>query len=149
MLHLVVAAAFEDVHEADQVAVHVGVRILDRVAHAGLGGKVDDAIEFLVGEQLLDARTVGDVELDEAEVGMRLQLRQTCFLERDFVVVVEVVDADHFVAARQQAQGGAHADKPGGAGDENFHVQDPARESRDFTAAQQSRSCAPASWNIS
>ena len=43
MLDAVVAAALEDVHEADEVAVDVGVRVLERVAHAGLRGEVDDA----------------------------------------------------------------------------------------------------------
>ena len=46
VLYLVVAAAFEDVYEADQVAVDVGVRILDRVADTGLGGEVDDLGRF-------------------------------------------------------------------------------------------------------
>ena len=47
---------------------------------------------------------------------------QAVFLERDFVIVVQVVEADDFVAARQQAQGSGHADEAGGAGNENFHA---------------------------
>jgi hypothetical protein len=63
-----VAAAFEDVHEADEVAVHIGVRILQRIAHAGLGGQVDDAVELLGGEERFHAGAVGDVQFHEAEV---------------------------------------------------------------------------------
>ncbi len=121
MRHLVVAAAFEDVGEADDVALDVGMRILQRVADAGLGGQVDHLVEFLGGEQGLHAWAVGDIELDEAEVGMAGQAGQAALLERHFVVVVKVVEADNLIAAGQQAQGGGHADKTGGAGDENFH----------------------------
>ena len=42
MLHGVVPAGFEDVVEADDVALDVGVRVGYRVADSGLGGKVHD-----------------------------------------------------------------------------------------------------------
>ena len=45
VLHTVVAAAFEHVHEADDVAVDVGVRVLQRIAHAGLRRQMDDDID--------------------------------------------------------------------------------------------------------
>ncbi len=67
MLHLVVAAALKDVDEADQVAVDVGMRILDRVAHTGLGGQVDHLVELFLGEQFLHPGAVAHVELDETE----------------------------------------------------------------------------------
>ena len=121
MLHAAVAAAFEHVHEADDVAVDVGVRVLQRIAHAGLRGEVDHAVEATGLEELRHARTVGHVELDEAEALVRRQPRQPGLLEADVVVVVEVVEADDLIAARQQAQRGGHADEAGGAGEQNFH----------------------------
>ena len=51
-----------------------------------------------------------------------LEPRQPRVLQLDVVVVVEVVEADHLVAARQQALRDVHADEAGGAGDEDFHV---------------------------
>ncbi len=39
MLDAMVAAAFENVKRADDVGADVGVRILERVAHAGLRGR--------------------------------------------------------------------------------------------------------------
>jgi hypothetical protein len=62
MLDAVVAAAFENIDETDHVAVDVGMRILQRVAHAGLGGEIDHALRALDGEQIGDAGPVGDVE---------------------------------------------------------------------------------------
>ncbi len=121
VLDAVVAAAFEQVGEADDVRLHVGVRILQRVAHAGLRGEVDDGVEVAFLEQVFHHHAVGDVVLEEAEVGVGLELLQPRELQRRVVVVVEVVDADHFVAALQQDLRDVHADKPGGAGEQDFH----------------------------
>ena len=76
MLDGVVAAAFEDVAEADQVALDVGLRVLQRIAHAGLRGEVDDALGPLPREQRLERLGIGDVDLLEAEAGVRLELLQ-------------------------------------------------------------------------
>ena len=48
--HVVVAAAFEQVGEAEQVALDVGERVLGGVTHAALGGQVDDAVEVVLDE---------------------------------------------------------------------------------------------------
>ena len=42
------------------------------------------------------------------------------FLEANVVVVVEVVDADDFIAGGKQPLGDVHADEPGRAGDQDF-----------------------------
>jgi hypothetical protein len=47
VLDAVVATALEHIHEADQVAVGVGERVLQRVAHACLGGEVDHRVGTL------------------------------------------------------------------------------------------------------
>ena len=114
-------AAFEDVREADDVAVDVGKRILQRVAHAGLRREVNHALELLAREQLRHPRPVGEIQLDEAEVRPLPQLREPRLLQRDVVVVVEVVEPDDFVAALQQELRGVEADEAGRAGDEKFH----------------------------
>jgi hypothetical protein len=59
VLHLAVPAAFQDVHEADEVAVDIGMRVLQRVAHAGLGRQVDDPVEPSFGKQSGHAGPVG------------------------------------------------------------------------------------------
>ena len=43
-------------------------------------------------------------------------------LQRYVVVVVQVVETNHHVAARQQRFGDVGSDKPGTAGDKNFHA---------------------------
>lgn len=118
MLHPAVAAALEDVGEADDVAVDVCVRVLDGVAHPGLGGQVHDTVKALLSKQPGHAFAVGNVQFDEAETWLALQTRETVMLELRRVVVVEVVKTDHLVASRQQQLADMHADEAGSAGDE-------------------------------
>ncbi len=121
MADRVAATGLDDVREADQVAARVRAGVDERVADAGLRGEVQHAVEARVGEQPRDAVGVGDVELLEAEAGQRLELRQPVALQADVVVVVQVVDADDVVAAREQRLRGEEADEPGAAGDQHRH----------------------------
>ena len=50
VLNRVMPAGFEDVVEAEDVALDVGVGVVDGVADAGLGGEVDDNIELVLLE---------------------------------------------------------------------------------------------------
>jgi hypothetical protein len=58
-------ACLEDVGEGNDVALHIGMRILNRVAHAGLSGEVDDAVELVGGKAGVDGRAVRKVGADE------------------------------------------------------------------------------------
>ena len=108
----------QHVHEPHQVAVHVRVRVLQRVAHAGLRGQVHHHLGPLVGEQARHPVAVRQLHPLEAEAVAPLQPRQPRLLEARVVVGVHVVDPQHLVAARQQAFGEVVADEAGGAGDE-------------------------------
>ena len=50
----VMAAAFQHVDEALQVGIHVGVRIGQRMAHAGLRGEMDDVGKLVRRKQRRD-----------------------------------------------------------------------------------------------
>ena len=50
MLRRAVARHLEHVEMADQVRLDIGVRILDRIAHARLRAEMDDAVERHSGE---------------------------------------------------------------------------------------------------
>ena len=64
---------------------------------------------------------IGKVQLHEAKARILLQALEPRHLQRDVVVVVEVVEPDHFVAARKQLPRGMKADESRGAGDQNLH----------------------------
>ena len=121
MPDLVVAATLQDVHEADDVAVNVGVGIGQRIANASLGREVDDTLGLEVGERLLQRGTIFQRGAHERETVLRRQSRQSRFLERRIVVVVEIVITQHFITACEQAMRQGRADKAGSAGNEDAH----------------------------
>src|ERR1700722_9170754 len=115
MLAAVASAAFEHLGEADQVRIDIGRRILQRVTHARLRRQMDDARELPVGEQPRHSRAVGKIEPDETEVRKGRQMRQADGLERDVVIIVEIVEANDIESVPQQAFSDVKTDKPGGA----------------------------------
>ena len=119
MLDRVVAAGLKDVEEADQVALEVGARVLDGVAHARLGGEVHHDVEAVLGEQALDEGGVAEVAAHErkAAVGIGLgQHAQARVLDAGVVVAVEVVEADdHIVSLLEQFLDEERADEAGGS----------------------------------
>ena len=50
MLHIVMAAAFEDVPEAHQVRLYVSSRVLDRVTHSRLSREVNYLLRLVLSE---------------------------------------------------------------------------------------------------
>ena len=64
---------------------------------------------------------VGDVGLEEGEGLVVAQRLQPGELQDRVVVVAEIVDADHRLAARQQGARDVRSDEPGGTGDEDGH----------------------------
>ena len=122
MLHLVVAAGLEDVVEPDEVALDVGVGVGDAVAHACLGGEVDDYGYVVVREDVLHGGLVGDGGVDEGPVALqRFYLLQAFILDVDIVVVGDAVNADYLdvLDIMEQALDEVAADKAGGACDED------------------------------
>ncbi len=106
-----------------------------RVAHAGLGGEVDDAVEAVSGKAGVDRGAVGEIGADEGvgRAGLAGGVGQDAeagFLEARVVVVVHAVEADHLVAALEQAPGGVEADEAGVSGHENLHQKRPSVWSR-------------------
>ena len=117
MLHALVTAAFEDGAETHQIALHVGRRILDRVAHPGLGGEVKHPGGTCSGEQGGDRLAIGEVELVEAEPAP--ESLQPGPFQGGVVIGVEVVKPDHRCAPGQQGLGDGSTDEAGHTGDQD------------------------------
>ena len=141
MLDAVAAAAFEDMAEADEVGIEIGLRILDREAHAGLGAEMDDALETALGEEPGHAVAVGEVELFEAEAVMAVEAGEPGLLQSGIVVIVEIVDADDLVAAFEQNPGCLVTDEAGSPRHQNAH--DPPRASRGVSSTVYRAACGP------
>jgi hypothetical protein len=108
------------------IGAHIGARIDQRVAHAGLGGEVDDAVGvFLPFQQRREGAALGHVDAGKAKrvAAEARELGEPRLLQRRVVVVVDVVDADDGFAARHQRARHMHADEPGRAGDDDGHCE--------------------------
>jgi hypothetical protein len=121
MLHAVVATALEHVQRADDVAVHVAVRILLGVPNTGLCREVDDPIEARLGKEPIHPGAVREIELGEAEALLRQEAIEPRLLELRVVVRIQVVEPDDLIAAVEQTMRSEAADEAGGAGDEYAH----------------------------
>ena len=115
------AAALEHMQKSGDVALHVDVRIADGMAHARLRGQMYDRAELVAVEKLLHGLPIGDIELVESKAALSLENGESRRLELRIVVVVEIVDPDHLIAAREQRLRRVKADEARGPRDEHFH----------------------------
>ena len=126
VLDRVVAACLKDVEEADEVALEVGTRVFDGVAHARLGGEVHHDVEAVLHEQALDEGGIAQVAAHEGEAAVCVRLDQHAkarVLDAGVVVAVEVVEAyDYVIGLLEQLLDEERADEAGGSGDEDFSI---------------------------
>ena len=111
MLAAGMAAAFEHIEEAHEVAVGVGMGIDQRMPHTGLGGEMHDPWKTMGRKQLLHRLAVGEFDLLETEIGMAGQLAKPRLLQTRIVVSVEIVGSDNGRAVGEQALRHMHSDK--------------------------------------
>ena len=116
-----VAAGLQQIEEAHQVGFDVHVRVIDGIAHARLGRQIHHHRRLIFRKGLAHCRLVRDVDLQEDEVGVLQKLIQPVLLQRDLVIIVHIVDADHGDAFHlvQQTPGQEEADEAGRAGDKD------------------------------
>lgn len=118
------AACLEDVKETHEVALEVGARVLDGVAHARLGREVHHDVESVLGEQALDEGGVAQVAAHEGEATLGVGLGQHAkarVFDAGIVVTVEVVETDDCVIVRfEQLLRQKRPDEASSARDKHF-----------------------------
>ena len=85
-----VPANLEDVEKSGEISIEIGVRILQRVAHSGLSGKMHDRSEIAVAKQRCGEPAVGEIEPVKSEVLELAKDGKSCLLERRIVIGVDV-----------------------------------------------------------
>lgn len=60
------ATGFEDVLEAYDVALDIGIWVLNAVAHSSLGREVDDNVELVFRKEFVNECLVDDTTFDES-----------------------------------------------------------------------------------
>src|SRR5680860_470016 len=102
MPHPLVPAPLQHVEETHQVAVYVGVGVLQRIAHTGLSRHVGHPVEALSLKETFHPLPVRQVQPDKAEIFPLLQQVPACLLEAHVVVGVEIVQTYDLISALQQ-----------------------------------------------
>ena len=111
---------------AEQVGLDIGVGVLERVSHAGLGGEMNDMGDLGVfGGKRLDGLPYRDVPMLEGKGVVLQQPVAARFLQRHVIVVVQVIDTDDPLAAGKQRLGQVITDESGRAGNKYRHRTTP------------------------
>src|SRR5579863_5872333 len=80
-----------------------------------------DSWKLLAGKEPSNALGIGEVEFLEPKGRLLLKPCEARLLECHIVILVEVVEADDLMAARQQPQRRVIADEAGGSGQQDLH----------------------------
>ena len=67
MLHAMMPTPFENIGESDEIRFDVGVRVLDRVAYACLGGQIHHQRRVMIVEEFCNCLAIGNISLEERE----------------------------------------------------------------------------------
>ena len=122
VLDAVMAAAFEHIQESHDIGIEIRMGVVEGVTDASLRRHMHHPLGPLLGEGRLDDRSIGEVGLDELETAMLLEPRQPRLFQRHVVIGIEIVEANHLVAAIEQPRRRVIAYEAGGAGDQNSHI---------------------------
>ena len=146
VLYLVVAAGLENIEEADHIALHVGIRVRDGVAHAGLCREVYHLVKFFGSKKFVNGFLVSQVHaqktstrerrtfehLPEGYLGKHSSVRRTeavfpqaPVLETHIVIVVDVVEPDNIVPAGRKHRHNLRSDKTRCTCHKNLHLTVP------------------------
>ena len=113
-------AALQQIDEAHDVGVHIGVGIFKGIAHTGLSRQVDHHVKGFAAKKVVHRGTVGQIDLRKGKPLPGFQLFQAVALQVDVVVVVEVVQSHHLDAVIQQAPGQVKTDEAGRSRNEDM-----------------------------
>ena len=68
MLNIVVTTAFEDMAEADKIAVDIRQRVFEGITHTGLRCKIHHTLRFISFEKAFHASTIGQIDPDHVHL---------------------------------------------------------------------------------
>jgi hypothetical protein len=113
MFGLAVTANLEDVEEACEIGVKIGVRMIKRVPYTGLHGEMHDRAKCAVREHRLGKLAVGKIEAMKAEILKLPQHRKPRLFKPPIVVGIDIVNADNRAATLKQAARQREPDEAG------------------------------------
>ena len=124
MPDLTVTTGLQEVQEADEIALHIGTRVLDGVSNTRLRRHVQHDGEAVLPEQRVDRLAISEINLVERKLLLTSELGEPVLFELDAVVVAEVIETDHIVAALQKRFAKVITDEPCSSRDKIAHGAD-------------------------
>ena len=121
VLHFVVSTSFDDMQEPNQIRVDVGMRIFNRITHAGLSCEMYYAIESMRLEDALHLGAIDKINKLKGKPVVIFKLRKTGFFQIDIVIIAEIVQPYNRVSARQQRTRDVTTNKSGCSGNQILH----------------------------
>ena len=113
MFDMVLPTPLEEVHEAENIAVNIGMGVLDRVADTCLCSEIHHTVKLFNSKKILHPLPVGKIQLYKPEIFKCPQYIEAGLFQSNIVIVIEVVYADNFITALKQAGAYPAADKTG------------------------------------
>src|SRR3954451_10456786 len=104
-------ASFQHIEKAFEIALGISVRMVDRIADAGLRGEMDNSREAVFCPQPVHRFTIGKIDLFERKPWLALQDFQAGLFQRRIVIAVEVIQPEHRAALGQQPADDMEADE--------------------------------------
>lgn len=123
MRHIIMATPFKDIYKPLQIGIDISVRIFQRVSHPGLRGQMNDTIRLFISENTSHRVPVFDRNTVKAKRLMVSDAGKPRLFQRDIIIVVEIINPDDFITARQQAFDTMHANETSTACNQNFHLR--------------------------
>ena len=110
---MIPSAALEHVDEAFEIGVDIGMRVIDRVANACLGGEVDHLGKLMLLKERLDARAIGEIKPHKGEIGVLLEKVKPRQLQSRVIVIVDDIQTSDIAPLREQPLGHVKSDEAG------------------------------------
>src|SRR4051812_29373090 len=101
--YLALPAPFQHVQKAGEVGVPIGMGIVDGIAHACLGGKMDYSVEAVVRKKIVDVDGRRNIQQLERKRFFLPESIEPGFLEAYLIVIVQIVDADDLIASVEKS----------------------------------------------
>ena len=103
MTATIVPASLQNIGEADQIGVDIGVRISERVSHARLRGQMDDHGKPIPREQRRYRHAIRHIKPFELEARVVAKDIEPGRLQPRIVIGVEIIDPDDAMTGLQQS----------------------------------------------
>jgi len=101
------------------------VRVLQGITNTGLRGQMHDRPELVLGKNAFNRTSLSEIDLVERKFIKFIQNRQTCFLQRRILVIVDTVHPDYRAASFKEPPGKRKADKARDAGNHDGILRHP------------------------